>query len=72
MQLETDPRQVLLVAAPNDVQASALLAALRASGINILLADTIALAARVDEFAACIVILRPGQWRTTPVITTAL
>lgn len=72
MQLEPDPRQVLLVAAPNDTQASALLMGLRASGINILLANTIALASRADEFAACIILLRPGQWRTTSAISTAM
>ena len=37
-----------------------------------LVANTLALASRADEFAVCIIILRPGQWRTTPVITTAI
>jgi hypothetical protein len=72
MQASSDMRQVLLVAAPNDPQAGELVTGLRASGVNVLVANTIALASRADEFAICIIILRPGQWRTTPVITTAM
>jgi hypothetical protein len=67
-----DTRQTLLVAAPDDPLANELVTALRASGINILVANAIALASRADEFAICTIILRPGQWRTTPVITTAM
>lgn len=66
-------RQVLLVASPNDTHTSELITtALRASGVSVLVANTITLASRADEFAICIILLRPGQWRTTPVITTAM
>lgn len=46
--------------------------ALRASGVSVLVANTITLASQADEFAICIILLRPGQWRTTPVITTTM
>jgi hypothetical protein len=66
-------RQVLLVTSPNDTPISELITTtLRASGVSVRLADTITLASQADEFAICIIILRPGQWRTTPVITTAM
>ena len=67
MQPTSAKRQVLLVASPDDPQATQLATALRASGISIVIANTIALAARADEFAICIIILRPGQWRTSAV-----
>jgi hypothetical protein len=65
--------QILLAASPNDTSISELIiAALRASGASVLVADTITLASQADEFAICIILLHPGQWRITPVITTAM
>src|SRR5215472_1769783 len=72
MSASSDIRQVLLVAAPDDTQADELVTELRASGVNVLVANTLALASRADEFPICIVILHPGQWRTTPTITTVI
>lgn len=72
MQATPYARQTLLVAAPDDPLASELVTALRALGTNILVGNTIALASRADEFAICIVILRPGQWRTTTTVATAM
>ncbi len=66
-------RQVLLVASPNDISISELITtALRGKGVNVQIADTLTVASRADEFALCIILLRPGQWRTTPTITTAM
>src|SRR5579859_2644081 len=66
-------RQVLIVAAPNDPQAGELARALRAWWLNTTIAETAGLAsALADQAAVCIIVLRPGQWRSTPSITTAI
>lgn len=72
-QIPSTTRQVLLVASPNDISISELITtALREAGVNVQIADTLTMASQADEFAICIILLRPGQWRTTPVITTAM
>jgi len=65
-------RQVLVAAAPNDTQAIGLVKELRILGLSTTLAETVGPASLADEVAVCIIVLRPGQWRTTPSITTAM
>ena len=72
-QILSATRQVLLVASPNDTSTSEMITtALRTAGVSVLIANTITLASQADECAICIILLRPGQWRTTPTITTAM
>jgi hypothetical protein len=65
-------QQVLMVAEPGDGQANSLVEELRLLGIDILLVETVDLATRADEYGACIVVLRPGTWRATPTIVSAM
>jgi hypothetical protein len=76
MELETQQRprarHVLLVAAPQDAQANELVNALRASGLNVILANNDLLASQANEVGACVLVLHPEHWNETAAITTAL
>ena len=65
-------RQILIATAPNDPQAIGLAKELRTLGMNIIVAETVGLASQADEVGACIILLRLGQWRSTPSIVTAM
>jgi len=71
-QMRPRARHVLVVAAPQDTQANELVIALRASGLNVILANTELLASQADEVGVCILVLHPEQWQETPAITAAL
>lgn len=65
-------RQVLVAAAPGDWQAFELAEELRALGLDVVVAETVEQASHADEFAVCVIVLRPEKWRITPSITTAM
>ncbi|GCE28969.1 hypothetical protein KDA_44530 [Dictyobacter alpinus] len=65
-------RRILVAAAPDDLQAIALVKTMRSLGLTVMMAATVGLAAQADEVAACVVILHPDKWRGTPPIITAM
>lgn len=72
IQPATQQRKILVASAPNDAQAIQLVKELRLRGLNVLIAETVGLAALASDMAVCIVVIRPGVWRTTPAVMTAI
>lgn len=66
-----DDRQVLLVAAPNDLLALKLLEELRVLGLDVILADTDEIAERAKKIAVCVAVLHPGEWNSASAIAVA-
>lgn len=60
---------ILLAAGPQDEQARALVLKLRGAGLRVVFAETMNMAARVSEAAACVVVLRPDTWKTQTIAT---
>ncbi len=60
---------IMVAAGPQDEQARALVQALRQAGLNVLFAETVHIAARASEAAACVVVLRPDTWKAQAIAT---
>lgn len=76
MQLQGSPSierstLVMVTAAPQDERAIALVQTLRQSGLRVVFAETMNIAVRASEAAACVAVLRPDTWKT-PAIATAM
>jgi len=64
----SDRSSVIMVAAgPRDERAQALVQALRQAGLSVVFAETVHIAARASETAACVAVLRHDTWKTQAV-----
>ena len=65
------PAYTLIAAGPGDERAITLLQTIRKAGLRVTYAETVNIAARASDAAACVVVLRPDTWKT-PTIATIL
>lgn len=66
-----DPSLSVLVAAgPQDTQAAALVRKMRDAGLRVTFASAVTIAARADEAAVCLAVLRPDTWKTPTIAIT--
>lgn len=60
---------ILVAAGPQDERAVALVQAARKAGLRVTFAETVSVAARASEAAACVVLLRPDTWKAQTIAT---
>jgi hypothetical protein len=65
-------RQVFIAAAQDEPLATELVTALRECGLDAIKIESVQQATQADEALACIVVLRPGIWRSEPFIANAM
>jgi hypothetical protein len=65
-------RQVFIAAAQDEPLATELVAALRECGLDAIKIESVEQATQADSALACIVLLRPGIWRSEPFIANAM
>jgi len=60
---------IMVAAGAQDERAIALVQAMRQAGLRVTFAETVNIAVRASEVAACVVVLRPDTWKTQAIAT---
>jgi len=67
--IPNQPAVIMVAAGPQDERAITLVQAMRQAGLRVTFAETVSIAVRASEAAACVTVLRPDTWKTQAIAT---